>query len=65
LIKTRFLQIDDDGYQEKRETGKIKLNTFLIYFTTVLGYFGPLFIILLFVSCQALLAGCDYWLAFW
>jgi hypothetical protein len=56
---------NDKQYDEYRETGQITWAVFAAYFNSVLGVFGPVLIILIYMIAQALLVGADYWASYW
>ena len=65
-INLYFLKNEvDTDYDEIREKGAIKTNVYWLYFSVALGCLGPILVILLFISTQALTTGLDYWLGYW
>lgn len=51
--------------EEAQQEGSVSWKLYFEYFYSGGGFFGTLFIILMFLSAQAMMVACDYWLFVW
>ena len=59
------LEMDNENYEEKRESGKINWQIYKTFIKSGIGIIAPFLLLLLFVVGQFSLNGADYCLSFW
>ncbi len=64
-IGSNDLDTKNKEYEENRETGYVTWKIYAIYFKSVLGYVGPIFLIALCIIAQSLIVLSDYWASSW